>query len=195
MRVRSILGVVMVVLAIGFAACGSSSSGGTSSTVDPNAAESSPPGDIPDNQAFVAYKSPGGGYSVKVPEGWARTTAGGAVVFTDKLNTISLDSFAGTAPTVAEVKRMDLPQLTKTISGFRSPQVTTAHRPAGTAVKVTYLADSKADPVTGKVTKKAVERYIFFHKGKRLVVTLSGAKGADNVDPWRIVTDSVRWTA
>jgi hypothetical protein len=195
MRIRSILGVALVVPAMGIAACGGSSSGGSSSTVDPNTAENSPAGDIPDNQAFVAYKSPGGGYSVKVPEGWARTTAGGAVVFTDNLNTISLDSFPGTAPTVAEVKRTDVPQLTKTLSGFQSPQVTTAHRPAGTAVEVTYLADSKADPVTGKVTKKAVERYIFFHKGKRVVVTLSGAKGADNVDPWRIVTDSVRWTS
>ncbi|MDT7564604.1 MAG: hypothetical protein QOG76_3228, partial [Pseudonocardiales bacterium] len=25
-------------------------------------------------------------------------------------------------------------------------------------------------------------------------LTLSGPKGADNVDPWRKVTDSLRWT-
>jgi hypothetical protein len=39
-----------------------------------------------------------------------------------------------------------------------------------------------------------VERYVFFHKGKDVVLTLSGPKGADNVDPWRIVTDSLRWS-
>jgi hypothetical protein len=26
------------------------------------------------------------------------------------------------------------------------------------------------------------------------VLTLSGPKGADNVDPWKIVTDSLRYT-
>jgi hypothetical protein len=25
------------------------------------------------------------------------------------------------------------------------------------------------------------------------VLTLSGPKGADNVDPWRIVSDSLKW--
>jgi hypothetical protein len=43
------------------------------------------------------------------------------------------------------------------------------------------------------VTRDAVERYVFFHKGTLHVLTLSGPKGADNVDPWKIVTSSVRW--
>jgi hypothetical protein len=33
------------------------------------------------------------------------------------------------------------------------------------------------------------------HDGREVVLTLSGPKGADNVDPWRIVTDSLRWSA
>src|SRR5690242_20999784 len=40
------------------------------------ATESNPPGDIPDNQAFVAYTSPADGFLVKVPEGWGRTRTG-----------------------------------------------------------------------------------------------------------------------
>ena len=40
------------------------------------AAEKNPPGDIPDDQVFVAYTSRAGGYSLKVPEGWARTEKG-----------------------------------------------------------------------------------------------------------------------
>src|SRR5487761_2784650 len=51
----------------------------------PIAAEKNPPGDIPDNQAFVAFTSPLG-FSIKVPEGWARRESAGAVNFSDKYN-------------------------------------------------------------------------------------------------------------
>jgi hypothetical protein len=59
---------------------------------------------------------------------------------------------------------------------------------------MTYLARSPVNPVTGRSQTDAVERYVFFHNGQRVVLTLSGPKGADNVDPWRIVTDSLRYT-
>ena len=47
--------------------------------------------------------------------------------------------------------------------------------------------------VTSKARQNAVERYVFFHGGRRVTLTLSGPKGADNVDPWRTVTNSFRW--
>src|SRR5690349_11683068 len=56
----------------------------------PAPTESNPPGDIPDNQVYVVYRPTVGsftGFTVKVPEGWARTEQGGSTVFTDKLNT------------------------------------------------------------------------------------------------------------
>jgi hypothetical protein len=34
---------------------------------------------------------------------------------------------------------------------------------------------------------------VFTRGGRTAVLTLSGPRGADNVDPWRIVTDSLRW--
>src|SRR5437016_1761173 len=52
--------------------------------------ETNPPGDIPDNQAFVTFTPPAGGYSIKVPEGWARTDNAGGVSFTDKFNTVQV---------------------------------------------------------------------------------------------------------
>src|SRR5204863_303939 len=55
------------------------------------------------------------------------------------------------------------------------------------------LATGPADPVTGKTRVDAVERYLFFHRAREAVLTLSGPKGADNVDPWRTITDSLRW--
>ncbi|MFD8289286.1 hypothetical protein ACFV2B_13865 [Streptomyces lavendulae] len=54
-------------------------------TTAPAPAESNPAGDIPDDQAFVAYHSDRGGFTVKVPEERSRTDAAdGAVTFTDK---------------------------------------------------------------------------------------------------------------
>ena len=189
-----------LVLALAAAGCGggssSSSSGGSQgSAPNPNAAEHNPPGDIPDNQAYVPYTPPRAGYVVKVPEGWSRTSAGRAVSFTDKLNTVSLEeTSARAAPTVAAAKRRVLPALARSEAGFKAGTVTTVQRTAGRAVRITYQARSKPDPVTGKRRLDAVERYVFFHNGREAVVTLSGPKGADNVDPWRTITDSLRWT-
>jgi hypothetical protein len=186
-----------VLLALGATACGSSSSP-TSSTkaANPNAKESSPPGDIPDNQAYVAFTPPGGGFSVKVPEGWSQRSTGGAVAFTDKLNTIRIESHTASAPLTASAARAtELSRLAHSVKGFKPGKVSTVTRKGGTAVRITYLASAPADPVTGKTVTDAVERYAFFHKGRAVVLTLSGPKGADNVDPWRLVTDSVRWSA
>jgi hypothetical protein len=44
--------------------------------------------DIPDNQVFVAYR--GAGYTLKVPEGWARSGSGAHVLFRDKDNSIRI---------------------------------------------------------------------------------------------------------
>ena len=180
--IRGALALVVVVPAL--AACGSSSSSSSSSHSSATPARSSgsaptpgkevsPPGDSPDNQVYVRYAPPGTGFSVRVPEGWSRTRRGRAVVFTDKLNTIRVEP--GPAPGHA---------------GRRS----VVHRTAGTAQKLTYLDRAPADPVTGRTITDAVERYVFTHGGRTAVLTLSGPRGADNVDPWRIVTDSLRWS-
>jgi hypothetical protein len=174
-----------VAVAVAVAGCGSSSSSNTqaSKPVNPNGRETSPPGDIPDNQAYVAYSPPGGGFSVKVPEGWARTQSGGVTTFTDKLNTVQMSSRSGTCPTPAAIKA-------------RQPgKVATVKRSAGTAIVDTYIADSKPNAVTGKVHSDDVQLYVFCKSGKEVDLVLSGPKGADNVDPWKIVTDSLRFTA
>ncbi len=182
MRIRTTLAAGAAILVLGAAGCGSSSSGG-SQPVDPNGAEVTPPGDIPDNQAFVAYSPPGGGYSVKVPEGWARTRVGGAVTFTDKLNSIRMESKSASGPlSLAAAKRQG------------RGTVTRVKRTAGTAIRCVYTAAGKPDAVTGKRRTNAVERYVFFHRGRDVVLTLTGPKGADNVDPWQLVTDSLRFT-
>jgi hypothetical protein len=180
---RSIALALAAAAALAAVGCGSSSPSPASTTGGAKATpaqapaaktpEVSPSGDIPDNQAYVRYAPPGAGFSVKVPEGWSRTQTGGAVVFSDKLNSIRLEhgkpaAHAGNASTVK--------------------------RTAGTAQKLTFTTQAQPNPVTGKTGTDAVERYVFTKGGRTAVLTLTGPKGADNVDPWRIVTDSVRWT-
>ncbi|MDQ6727062.1 MAG: hypothetical protein M3066_12975 [Actinomycetota bacterium] len=160
----------------------------------PNAPEVNPSGDIPDNQVFVAFSPPSGGFSVKVPEGWARVEAGGAVTFTDKLNSIQMETTsASAAPTVQSAQQNELPAIKASATNFQAGKVSSVNRKAGAAVLITYSADSPPDPVTGKVVHDAVERYEFWNAGTEVILTLSGPQGADNVDPWRIVTDSFGW--
>jgi hypothetical protein len=79
-------------------------------------------------------------------------------------------------------------------TGTNLGKVTTERRSGSTVVVVRYQGDSPQDPVTtGKVVRDAFERYVYYHNGQRLDLTLSGPTNADNVDPWRIVSDSVRW--
>lgn len=188
-----VTGTVALALAapLGLAACGSS--GSATSTVNPNAAEVSPSGDIPDNQAFVPYSPPGTGYTVSVPEGWSRSTDGSAVTFTDKLNSIRLESSnASAAPTVSDGQGV-LKQLSQSVPGFSPGQATTVQRSSGNVLMITYTGNGPPDPVTGKSVKDAFERYEFFQGGKLATVTVSGPVGADNVDPWMTVTDSLKW--
>jgi hypothetical protein len=157
------------------------------------AADTSSAGDIPDNQAFVAYEPVTRRYSVSVPEGWARTETGDTTSFTDKLNTITVTLTARpTAPDTAS-GTADLAALGGTAQGFTPGVVSAVQRKAGSALLITYRADAPADPVTGKIVNDDVERYQFWHDGSLLTLTLAGPHGADNVDPWRTVTDSVRW--
>jgi hypothetical protein len=198
--------VVSLLVLAGACSSGSSTgSGATSSTngapstttttaagaVDPNAPETNAAGDIPDNQVFVTYTAPSGDYSLKVPEGWARTEAAGVVTFTDKLNSIRMETTAASAaPTVASASQNEVPAIKAASTNYEAGKVTQVTRKGGAAVLITYRADGPADPVTGRRTHNDVERYEFWKNGSEVILTLSGPQGADNVDPWKIVTDS-----
>lgn len=172
--------------------CSPTTSGGKSGT---GGGDVTPPGDIPDNQAFVAFASPGGQYSIKVPEGWARTDTGAVTSFTDKLNAIRVELKPSPAPpSVSSAQANDVPAIAAASRCFEAPKVATVQRHAGPAVLVTYRADSAADPVTGKVIHDDVEQYHFWRAGTEAVITLSSPQGSDNVDPWRTVTDSFAWS-
>jgi hypothetical protein len=71
--------------------------------------------------------------------------------------------------------------------------VSTTLRSAAQAILITYEANSPADPVTGRFARVAVERYEFWRNGVEAVITLAAPVGADNIDPWRTITNSFTW--
>jgi hypothetical protein len=205
-RPHSVLsGLAMLAVAGILSACGSATTPAGSSDHTPPAAvsavdrsgvpatESNPAGDIPDTQVFVDYA--GRGFTVQVPEGWARIDSGRTTSFTDKYNSIRIDTAAGPSAPTVQSGRAELTAIRSAATGFAPGDVTSVQRPAGSAVLITYQADSAPNEVTGKVVSDAVERYEFFRAGTEVALTLSGPVGSDNVDPWRTVTDSFRWAA
>ncbi len=190
-------------LALGTAACGtgatstsapSATTAASAAGVDPNAPEVNPPGDIPDDQVFVDHVDDTGGFTVQVPEGWARSEVDGTTIFTDKLNSVAMNSVdAASAPTIATATADEVPAIEAGESNVEIQDVTEVQRGGQTAVVVTYLRDGTPDEVRGKTVREAVERYEFFQDGTEAIVTLSGPDGADNVDPWKLVSDSFTW--
>jgi hypothetical protein len=157
------------------------------------AAAPSPPGDIPDTQAFVTFK--GSGFSLKVPDGWSHSTKAGTTAFVDKYNGIAVMlAKRSSAPTVSSTKGSELAKLKTTTKGFANPTVATISRPAGSGVLVKYQASSAPNSVTGKTITNDVERYELWRAGKLAIVTLQAPHGSDNVDAWKLVTSSFRWT-
>ncbi|HMC72554.1 MAG TPA: hypothetical protein VKJ07_25600, partial [Mycobacteriales bacterium] len=134
--------------------CGPATSAGKAS----GGGDATPPGDIPDNQAFVAFAAPGGTYSIKVPEGWARTDAGTVTSFTDKLNTIRVElKPSASPPSVQSAQTQDVPAIAAQSRCLETPKVSTVQRKSGPAVLITYRADGPPDPVTGKVIHDDVD--------------------------------------
>jgi hypothetical protein len=165
------------------------------STVTTSApAEENAAGDIPDNQVFVAYRSETGGFELKVPEGWARTDGTNFVNFTDNLNTIQVNWLTtATPPSTERANQQDVPALRSSQPGFRLRRVVNVKMPVGITVVIDSQEDSATNSVTGKKYRLDVLRYEFFQNGKQATLMLSAPVGADNVDPWKIVSESFRW--
>lgn len=160
----------------------------------PVPAEKNPPGDIPDTQQFVDYRSAQGGYTLRVPEGWARTEDGSNVTFADKLNSLRVQvTPAAQAPTVQSVRDRDEPELRSKVRAFEETKLELVQLPGGPAVHLQYSANSDPDAVTGKSVRLQVERFSFYRNSTVAVLYLQAPMGSDNVDVWRLVSRSFTW--
>ena len=159
----------------------------------PITAEKNPPGDIPDNQAFVAFKSPLG-FAVKAPEGWARRELPNGVSFSDKYNELQVAvAPAATAPTLAALQAGDIAVLEKSPRAVRVAGIKPVALPAGNAFVAHYSANSDPNPVTNKAVRLENARYYFWKAGRLATLTLSAPAGADNADQWLVMARSFTW--
>jgi hypothetical protein len=157
------------------------------------AREKSPPGDIPDDQVFVTYKSPQG-FSLKVPEGWARKDAADGVSFSDKYGRIEVTVRESSAPATAAGGGVgEAADLEKSGQAVKVSAIKDVRLPSGPAVRIIYTSNSDPNPVTSKQIRLECERYLIPHAGKVVALTFSAPAGADNADQWKLMSDSFRW--
>src|SRR5436190_10288876 len=128
MRGKTTAGLALAVALLA-AGCGSGSGSSASHAsaakpVNPNGKEVNPPGDIPDNQAFVRFAPPGAPFSVKVPEGWSRTGGGSSVSFAANLNSITVEyRRAAVALPAPSARRHDVAALARSTKRFKPESV------------------------------------------------------------------------
>ena len=192
--------VTLAAAALAAAGCGSSSSSSPSSSSSSGSsqsalaadARSAATGDIPDNQNFLTFANPKGGYSIRYPEGWAQSGAGKDVTFRDKNNLVHIVVTSGSPPTVAAVRSelSSLKHSSPTLQAQAPQQVTIKGKPM---VKVVYTTRSAPNPVTGKRVTLMVDRYELAKNGTRATVELGTPRGVDNVDAYRMMIESFTW--
>ena len=120
-------------------------------TETPVKAEKNPPGDIPDDQVFIAYASPLG-YDLKVPEGWARTDRADGVVFADKYGKIEVTVAAGDLPT----PRTAADAVKASLRAVDVKKVETADRPAGRSISPSSPTPSPMPSLTNRFGWKTI---------------------------------------
>ncbi len=159
----------------------------------PISQEKNPPGDIPDNQVFITYNAPQG-FSLQVPEGWARTDANDGASFADKYGRIEAVAKPSAAPlTAASVRANEAAELEKTGRAVKISTISEVKLPAGPAVRIVYTSNSDPNPVTNKQIRLECERFLIGHKDKVASLTFSAPAGADNADQWTMMSQSFRW--
>ena len=155
-------------------------------------AKSAATGDIPDNQVFLTYRNPTGGYQMSYPEGWTIKARGAEATISDKNNIVRIVIGKGGPPsgTAVSAELARLKRSSPTLSFSAPIQI---HVKAGRAVKASYSTRSAPNPVTGKQVLLLVDRYELGQGGKLATVDLGTPKGVDNVDAYRMMINSFRW--
>ena len=149
-------------------------------------------GDIPDNAVFLTYRSASWGFSIQYVEGWQVMTGPDGVTIRDKDSSETIRVVTLPKDVPAYVGGTDLPALQAT-PGFSLVKRNTAKVGSAAYVHLVYHAPADPDPVTGKQVASTVDR--FYVPGPGLaIVSLSTPDGVDNVDAFRQMITSFKWS-
>jgi hypothetical protein len=163
-----------------------------------DAAASEPPGgttsgDVPDNAVFLTYKGANPGFSIQYVEGWQVTPQSDGVIIKDKDSSETVAIVAPAADVAAYVASTDLPAL-QTQPGFKLIKQDVVKAGKANYVHLAFHLTSPPDSVTGKQVPQTVDRYYVPGPNGLAVVSLATPDGVDNVDAFRQMIESFRWS-
>lgn len=150
-------------------------------------------GDIPDNAVFLTYRSSSPGFSIQYVEGWQVTTRPDGVVIRDKDSTETVVVVPLPADLPRFVTGTDLPAL-RAQAGFGLETQNSVTVDSTTALHLRYHLPSPPDPVTGKQVPSTIDRYYLPGPKGLAIISLSTPDGVDNVDAFRQMIESFRWS-
>jgi hypothetical protein len=170
-----------------------SGSAAATPTPEPEASGGLAAGDVPDNAVFLKYQDQAHGFSIQYVEGWHVTPQADGVVINDKDSYESVRVVALPADVAGFITGTDLPAL----QGQAGFALVTRDRVTigGHALEhITFHLPAPPDPVTGKQVPSTVDRYYVPGPVGMAVVSLSTPDGVDNVDAFRQMIASFRWS-
>jgi hypothetical protein len=159
----------------------------------PETGGSTAAGDVPDNAVFLTYRAPSPVFSIQYVEGWQVTPQPDGVVIRDKDSSETVAILASQADVAGYVASTDLPAL-HAQAGFGLIKQDTVKVGGSTYVHVAFHQTSPPDSVTGKQVPQTVDRYYVPGPNGLAVVSLATPDGVDNVDAFRQMIESFKWS-
>ena len=150
-------------------------------------------GDIPDNAVFLTYTNAAHGFSIQYVEGWQVTTGPDGVVVRDKDSSETVAVVALPSDLASYISGTDLPSL-QSQAGYKFVKQDKVKAGANTYDHVVVHLPAPPDPVTGKRVPSTVDRYYVPGPNGLAIVSLSTPDGVDNVDAFRQMIESFKWS-
>jgi hypothetical protein len=173
----------------------------TSASTEPSVDASQPPdtgggttsGDVPDNAVFLTYRGGSPAFSIQYVEGWQVSQQPDGVVIRDKDSSESVAIGPAQTDVPAFVSSTDVPALGAQ-QGFKLVKQDTVKVGGTHYVHLVYHLPAPPDPVTGKRVPSTVDRYYVPGPAGLAIVSLSTPDGVDNVDAFRQMIESFKWS-
>lgn len=162
-------------------------------TGGPEASGSTAAGDIPDNAVFLTFKGGTPPFSIQYVEGWQVTPQSDGVVIRDKDSSETVQIVAAPSDVRSFVTSTDIPAL------MAQPKTSIVKQDVQKVGGQSYVhlvvhQPAPPDPVTGKQVSSTVDRYYVPGPNGLAIVSLSTPNGVDNVDAFRQMIQSFKWT-
>jgi hypothetical protein len=149
-------------------------------------------GDIPDNAVFLTYRSAAWRFAIQYVEGWQVRTVTDGVTIRDKDSSETVSVVTLPPDLTAYVSGTDLPAL-RSQPGFSLIKQNSVKVGSAVYPHLVYHGLADPDPVTGKQVPSTVDR--FYVPGPGLaIISLSTPDGVDNVDAFRQMITSFKWS-